>query len=179
MTDDQYYLSSLKTFAQSFISLLWLYQGIDIVIGFIISFLQLPSWYARLFQATHVFSSASMQLNFVLLITYRHRLTVARYFILLVSVFILARMCLCLYMRLGLFMSRDIFFITIFIFIRINHIISLKQIHLFCGHFCEKFSLRLLLSFCLIFCQFQSDVPYKSFPYKKACSSLTDISNSN
>ena len=58
------------------------------------------------------------------------------------------RLCL----RLSLLMSFlcDLFFITIFIFITINHIISLKQIH------------------------FQPDVAYK-----KACSSPIDIRNSN
>ena len=33
----------------------------------------------------------------------------------------------------------------------------------------QKFSLRLLLSFCLIFCQFQSCIAYESVAYKKAC----------
>ena len=31
----------------------------------------------------------------------------------------------------------------------------------------RKFSLRVLLSFCLIFCQFQPGVAYKSVAYKK------------
>ena len=43
------------------------------------------------------------------------------------------------------------FGITIFIFITSSHIISFKQTHLFFfGHFCQNFSLRVLLSFCLI-----------------------------
>ena len=33
----------------------------------------------------------------------------------------------------------------------------------------RKFSLRVLLSICLIFCQFQPGVAYKSVAYKKAC----------
>ena len=32
----------------------------------------------------------------------------------------------------------------------------------------QKFSLRVLLSFCFIFCQFQPGVPYKSVAYKKS-----------
>ena len=35
------------------------------------------------------------------------------------------------------------------------------------GHFCQKFSFRVLLSFCLFFCQFQPGVPKKSVAYKK------------
>ena len=36
---------------------------------------------------------------------------------------------------------------------------------------CRKFSLRVLLSICLIFCQYQLDIAYKSVAYKKkACS---------
>ena len=41
------------------------------------------------------------------------------------------------------------------------------QTNLFVGHICQKFCLRVLLSFCLIFCQFQPGVPYKSVAYKK------------
>ena len=33
---------------------------------------------------------------------------------------------------------------------------------------------QVLLSICLIFCQFQPGVAYKSVAYKKACSSTTD-----
>ena len=43
------------------------------------------------------------------------------------------------------------FSFIIFIFITINHIISLKQKTFFTGHVSLKFSLRLLLSFFLIF----------------------------
>ena len=42
-------------------------------------------------------------------------------------------------------------------------------------HFCQNFSLRVLLSFCLIFCQFELGVAYKSVAYKKAGKLLTDI----
>ena len=59
------------------------------------------------------------------------------------------------------------FFIIIFNFITINHIISLTQKNLFFGHTCQKFNLRVLLSFCLIFCQFHPGVSYKSVAYKE------------
>ena len=34
--------------------------------------------------------------------------------------------------------------------------------------------IQVMLSICLIFCQFQPGVAYKSVAYKKACSSTTD-----
>ena len=37
---------------------------------------------------------------------------------------------------------------------------------------CQKFSLMVLLSICLIFCQFQPNVAYKSIVYKKACNEV-------
>ena len=59
------------------------------------------------------------------------------------------RTMLCL--RVGLFMFYVTYFsIIIFTFIVINHIISLK--HFFFGHVPQKFSLRVLLSFCLMIC---------------------------
>ena len=82
----------------------------------------------------------------------------------------------------------DLFFIFIFIFITINRKISWIETHLF---FClffrmypaifgwqsvyrvrkifkkQKFSLRVLLSICIIFCRFQTGVAYKSVAYKK------------
>ena len=46
-----------------------------------------------------------------------------------------------------------LFFCYQFIFIKIHHISSLKQINLlFVGHFLSKFCLEILLSFCLILC---------------------------
>ena len=74
------------------------------------------------------------------------------------------RLCL----RLGLFVSYlcELFFI--FIFIKINHKISLKKDTCFLGHFCQTFSLKVLLSASLIFCQFQPGFGYKSVSYKKA-----------
>ena len=68
-----------------------------------------------------------------------------------------------LFFRLGLFMSYlyDQFFIIILIFIKSNHIISFKKTHLFSWHFCLNFSLRVLLTFCLIFSQFVPGVTYK------------------
>ena len=81
----------------------------------------------------------------------------------------------------------DLFFIFIFIFIIINDFVSLKQTHLLFCTFLEyvllllddnvdeeiffkfqKFSLRVLLTFCLIFRQFQPGVAYKSVAYKKS-----------
>ena len=59
------------------------------------------------------------------------------------------------------------FAIIIFIFVTINHIISLIHTNLFFGHVCQKFSLRVLFSFCLNFCQCQASVAYKSVAYKK------------
>ena len=50
------------------------------------------------------------------------------------------------------------FGINIFIFIIINHIISLMQTNLFLGHVCQKLGLRVLVNFCLFFCQFQPGV---------------------
>ena len=64
----------------------------------------------------------------------------------------------------------ELFFIIIFIFIIINHVISLKQTHLFFGKFLSKIQPQVLLSICLILCQFQSDFTYKSVAYKKASS---------
>ena len=60
------------------------------------------------------------------------------------------------------------FSIIIRVFITINHAISLKQTNLFFGHACQKFSVRVLLSFCLIFGQFQPGVTCKSVAYKKS-----------
>ena len=60
------------------------------------------------------------------------------------------------------------FFIIILIFITSNHIIPFTQKDLFFGHVCQKFNLRVLLSFCLTFCQFLPRVAYKSAAYKKS-----------
>ena len=74
-------------------------------------------------------------------------------------------------------------------FHRMNHITSWKQTRLLFVHFLEylllflednvdkkkliifksqKFSVRVLRSFCLIFCQFQPGATYKSVAYKKS-----------
>ena len=64
----------------------------------------------------------------------------------------------------------DLFFVFIFIFIAINHVISWNVY--FClflddnVHEEQKFSLSMLLSMCL-FVLFQSGVAYKSAAYKK------------
>ena len=78
---------------------------------------------------------------------------------------------LSLCLLLGLYMSNlcDLLCHCHFYFhyITIKHIISLIQNNFCFGHTCQKFSLRVLLSFCLIFCQFQPGVAYKSIAYKK------------
>ena len=54
------------------------------------------------------------------------------------------------------------FAVIIFIFVAMNQVILLIQANFFFEHVCQKFSLRLLLSFflnfCLNFCQFQPGV---------------------
>ena len=111
-----------------------------------------------------------------------------------ISIIILRRFIYLLYLcpclPLGLFMPylRESIFIFVFIFIMINCIISWIQTCLFfCLFFricpvivrwyrgcrmpivfgCQKFSLRILLSICLIFCQFQPGVANKSVAYRK------------
>ena len=80
---------------------------------------------------------------------------------------------LCLH--LGLYMSYlcDLFYIIIFISITINNIISLLDIDKLVSWTClpQKFSLRVLLSFCIIFCQFPTGVAYKSVAYTKSVQS--------
>ena len=69
------------------------------------------------------------------------------------------------------------FGIIIFVFLTINHIISLIQTNLFFGHVCQKFSLRVLLSFRLNVCQFHPGIAYKSAVYiRKACIYVHSIS---
>ena len=76
--------------------------------------------------------------------------------------------CLCVYVLIYLCLIYVIyFFIIIFIFITINCIISLRHKNLFFGHACQKFSLKVLLSFFLVFCQYQPGVAYKSVAYIK------------
>ena len=93
------------------------------------------------------------------LLQYRHDLTETCY---------IFYICLYVWVLVYLYIIYVIcFFIIIFIFIIINLLISLTQKNLFFGHVRQKFSLRVLLSFCLIFCQFQPGVVYKSVSYKK------------
>ena len=66
----------------------------------------------------------------------------------------------------------DLLSITILIFFTIIHIISLKQTNLVFGRFDLKSSLRVLLSFCLLFCQIEPGFAYKSAAYKKKRISL-------
>ena len=57
---------------------------------------------------------------------------------------------------------------AIIIFIPINRIIWLIQTRFF-GHVCQKFSLRLLFSFCLLFASFSLPLLIKALLIKKAC----------
>ena len=72
--------------------------------------------------------------------------------------YIYALVCLCLIYVICFF---------IIIFIAFNHIISLTQKNLFFGHVCQKFSLRILLSFCLIFANFSLALLIKVLLIKK------------
>ena len=97
--------------------------------------------------------------------------------------YILYLVYLCPCLGPGPFMSCicDSFFIFSFIFIVINNITSLKQTHFYVLEYSSyswmipwmkkvnnfTFNLRMLLSFCLIFRQFQTDVVYKSVAFKR------------
>ena len=80
---------------------------------------------------------------------------------------------LCLHLGLSMSYLCDLFHIIIFISITINHIISLLDIDKLVSWTClpQKFSLRVLLSFCIIFCQFPAGVAYKSVAYTKSVQS--------
>ena len=82
----------------------------------------------------------------------------------------LVYLCLCLHQGLFLSCEFDLFFFIIFIFGIINHIISLKQTRLFLLllfifenfiFFHSNLSLRVLLSFYLIFLLIELGVAYK------------------
>ena len=76
--------------------------------------------------------------------------------------------CLDVYVLVSIHLIYVISFaIIIFINIAINHIVLLIKKNLCFEHVCQKFGLRLLLSFCLIFCIFQRGVAYKSVAYIK------------
>ena len=98
------------------------------------------------------------------LLQYRHDLTETCY------IFFYLSLCL----GLGLFMSYlyDLFFHYHFYYN--NCIISLRQKNLFFGHVCQRFSLRVFLSFCLIFLP-TSTWRYKSVACKKSVYLLTII----
>ena len=87
-------------------------------------------------------------------------------------------LCLCVRLDLMPYLC-DLFFIIIYIFITINHIIlSLKQTQLFFCPFLSKAQHRgVLLTFCFIFCQFQSDVIYKRIANKKKRASIMHFQN--
>ena len=100
----------------------------------------------------------------MLLITQRRCFTEAHY-ILYIYLYVYVQVYLCLNYLIY-------FSIIIFIFIIINHIISLKKTNLFFGQVCQNFSLRVLLSFCLVVCQFESGVAYKRVAYKRSVHSF-------
>ena len=81
---------------------------------------------------------------------------------------------LCL--RVGLFCL--IYGICFFIFIAINHIIVDTEKLAFL-HDYQTFKLRVLLSFCLIFCQFYPGVGYKGVAYIKnrVCAKINSLRN--
>ena len=60
-----------------------------------------------------------------------------------------------------------IYFYIIFTFIKSYNSIKTDTLVGLYGHFCKRFSLRVLLSFWLIFSQLESGVAYKSVAYKK------------
>ena len=70
----------------------------------------------------------------------------------------------CLYMSY----LCDLFFIIIFIFIAIDHIITLKQIHLFFGVFQSNIQPQDVTAHLHIFCQFQPGVAYKNIAQIKS-----------
>ena len=71
---------------------------------------------------------------------------------------------ICLYVWVLIYLCL-IYMICFFISL-IDYIILLRPKNLLFGHVSQKFSLRVLLSVCLIFCQFQTDVAYKSLLIK-------------
>ena len=87
-------------------------------------------------------------------------------------------LCLCVRLYLMPYLC-DLFFIIIYIFITINHIIlSLKQTQLFFCPFLSKAQHQgVLLTFCFIFCHFQSDVVYKRIANKKKRASTMHFQN--
>ena len=95
-----------------------------------------------------------------------------RCYVLNICLYVYVLFCLCLIYVIY-------FFIIIFFFITIKHVISLTLKNLFGGHVCQKLNLRVLLRFCLIFCQFQPGVAYKSVAYKKACIMVRENSYNN
>ena len=85
---------------------------------------------------------------------------------------------LCLFVRLGLFKSYscDLVFIIIFIFITVNHIVSLKHTHtiIFLGIFVKNSASGCCLAFAYFFAKFQPGFACKSVAYKKkTCISAT------
>ena len=128
------------------------------------------------------FNSASVQLKFFM----NELQMLLRYYLIHIAIYILRhiylKLCPCLGLGLFVLYLCDVPFIFILIFIVISHITSFKQTNLlFCSFFRispvifgrqhrwrnrnifkqQKFSLKVLLSFCLIFSEFQHGVAQK------------------
>ena len=87
--------------------------------------------------------------------------------------------CLSLCLCLGLFISYlcNILFIIIFIFITVNHIISLTQINLVFGHAYQNFSSGCCLAFACFFANFSLVLLIKVLLIKKAFIPLGPVSH--
>ena len=87
--------------------------------------------------------------------------------------------CLSLCLCLGLFISYlcNILFIIIFIYITVNHIISLTQKNLFFGHAYQNFSSGCCLAFACFFANFSLVLLIKVFLIKKAFIPLGPVSH--
>ena len=100
-------------------------------------------------QVTYFFNPVSLLLYFLM----NRASNVLHFDTILLKHVVFVYLCACLH--LGLLMSYlyDLSFSIISVFIIINHIISLKQTHIFSGHFRQKFNGSVLFSFCLNFWQ--------------------------
>ena len=100
-------------------------------------------------QVTYFFNPVSLLLNFLM----NGASNMLHFDTILLKHVVFVYLCACLH--LGLLMSYlyDLSFSIISVFIMINYIISLKQTHIFSGHFLQKFNGRVLSSFCLNFWQ--------------------------
>ena len=79
---------------------------------------------------------------------------------------------ICVYVYVSVFQLNNLFFIIIFVFIPINHIISIKQEHLFIWIFFSKVQPTGVAKILLNVCRFQPGVAYKCCLYKKSCKNV-------